>query len=185
MATLYNGTTINAHNVGDTIPVGDWNNAAAMLNASNPAGYAYLTSTITATFSSGTTYYIGSTSPINTASMTASFLVGGMTLTNTGTNNCCLIAPVAGYYQVNVQVSGAATSAGYVQVYIAKNQSTVSGGARTYVAATGSNGLVGAAGIIQCAASDAIGIAVVGSAGLTAVGSGATTTYVSASLVSH
>lgn len=182
MATLHTTTSISTRSVGDTLPVADWNNAVGILNGANPAGAAYLTTTISSLAS--TTIIIGFNGGSTAAQLTSGFLVGGMTLVNSGTNNCCLIAPVAGYYLVAAQVGGAMSAAGYTTCYITKNQTAVAGGARTYVAATGSNGYVGATGLISCAAGDAIGFEIAGSVNVTSVIAGAGSTYLHAALIS-
>ena len=183
MATLHTTTSISTRSVGDTLPVADWNNAVGILNGANPAGAAYLTTTITLSPAS-TTVIIGFNGGSTAAQLTSGFLVGGMTLVNSGTNNCCLIAPVAGYYLVAAQVGGAMSAPGYTTCYITKNQTAVAGGARTYVAATGSNGYVGATGLISCAAGDAIGFEIAGSVNVTSVIAGAGSTYLHAALIS-
>ena len=122
MATLYNGTTVNTHNVGDTIPVADWNNAAAILNASNPAAKVWLTSVTAQSGASGT---FGST--IGSGGFTVGFQRGGMT----ASTSAVITIPVAGVYLLSASWgSNTATTSGgsLVQCQVLVNGTGVGSG---------------------------------------------------------
>lgn len=177
MATLYNGTTINTHSVGDTLPVADWNAAAAMLNASNPAAKVWLTSVTAQSGASGT---FGST--IGSGGFTVGFTRGGMT----ASTSAVITIPVAGVYLLSASWgSNAATSSGgsLVQCQIAVNGTAVGtgyGAASTsmYIGATVST-------LHLCAASDTVTFTYYNNASSVSFTAGEAGSSLSAMLISH
>jgi len=177
VATLYNGTTVNTHNVGDTIPVADWNNAAAILNASNPAAKVWLTSVTAQSGASGT---FGST--IGSGGFTVGFQRGGMT----ASTSAVITIPVAGVYLLSASWgSNAATTSGgsLVQCQVLVNGASVAtgfGSASTsmYIGAT-------ATSLHLCAAGDLITFSYYNNASTVSFSAGEGGSSLSAMLISH
>ena len=119
MATLYNATTVNTHSVGDTLPVADWNNAATILNSSNPSAKVWLTSSTGQSVSQG---IFGSA--IAAGGFTIGYQKGGMT----ATSSAVITVPVTGIYLINAgwNLNAAAAGSGNINIiYLLVNGSSV------------------------------------------------------------
>ena len=127
MATLYNATTVNTHSVGDTLPVADWNNAATILNSSNPSAKVWLTSNTGQSVTNGT---FGST--IAAGGFTIGYQKGGMT----ATSSAVITVPVTGIYLINAgwnTTAGAAGSGTLQNITVNVNGTSVAEGRNTGV----------------------------------------------------
>lgn len=127
MATLYNATTVNTHSVGDTLPVADWNNAATILNSSNPSAKVWLTSNTGQSVTNGT---FGST--IAAGGFTIGYQKGGMT----ATSSAVITVPVTGIYLINAgwnTTAGAAGSGTLQNITVNVNGTSVAEGRSTGV----------------------------------------------------